>query len=130
MASTTSLTVTPAADLTALMRSNDQDCAATRRAPPIRTLNIVRGARKGRVSCCSSSAARASFSVDGANANADPAVRPACSIKEGRLPDVLCSRGARLQGTRSSSSDGSEAKARCSNRIAETPSMREWWNFV
>ena len=29
------------------------DCAATRRAPPIGTLNIVCGATNGRVSCCS-----------------------------------------------------------------------------
>ena len=61
MARTTSLTVTPAALLTFLMRSSYQDCAAHRRAPPMGTLNMVRGATKGSVSCCSSRAARASL---------------------------------------------------------------------
>jgi hypothetical protein len=66
------LTVTPAADLTARSRSIAQDCAATRRAPPIGTLNIVRGAPYGSCSCCSSSAERASDSVEGASAATDP----------------------------------------------------------
>src|SRR5262245_47725088 len=66
MASTMSLTVTPAAFLTTLMRSSDQDWAAHRRAPPIGTLSIVRGARNGRVNCCCTSAARPRAIVDGA----------------------------------------------------------------
>src|SRR5881275_2971816 len=72
MASTTSLTVTPAADLIARMRASDHDCAATRRAPPIGTLNTVLGARNGKVNCCSSSAARATDSADGASEARDP----------------------------------------------------------
>ena len=40
-----SFMLTPAAFLTALMRSSDQDCVAQRRAPPIGTLRMVRGAR-------------------------------------------------------------------------------------
>ena len=47
---------------------------AHRRAPPIWTFNMVRGAANGSVSCCSSSAARASDTVDGASAATDPAV--------------------------------------------------------
>ena len=63
---TTSLTVAPAAFLTALIRSRDQDCAAHRRAPPMGTLSMVRGARNGMVSCCSTSAARPSCTVEDA----------------------------------------------------------------
>src|SRR2546423_14414556 len=72
MASTTSLTVTPAADLIAGMRASDHDCAATRRAPPIGTLNTVLCARNGRVNCCSSSAALATDRVEGASEASDP----------------------------------------------------------
>ena len=56
------------------MRASGHDCAATRRAPPIGTLNIVLGARNGSVSCCSSSAALATDSVEGARAATDPTV--------------------------------------------------------
>ena len=39
------------------------------------TFNMVRGAPKGSVNCCSNSAARASDTVEGASAAIDPAVR-------------------------------------------------------
>src|SRR5581483_11068485 len=74
MARTASLKLTPAALLTLKTRSSDQDWAAQRRAPPILTLNIVCGAVIGSVSCCSNSAARASFTVEGASPTTDPAV--------------------------------------------------------
>ena len=64
MASTTSLTVTPVADLMARIRSSGHDCAATRRAPPIGTLNIVFGARNGSVRLLLESAALATDSVE------------------------------------------------------------------
>ena len=66
------MTVTPAADLIARIRASGHDCAAARRAPPIGTLNIVLGARNGSVSCCSTSAALATDSADGASEATDP----------------------------------------------------------
>ena len=83
IASTTSLMVVPEAALTLRIRSSDHDCAATRRAPPIGTFNMVRGAPKGRVNCCSSNAARANASVDGASAATDPTVRVIICSRDG-----------------------------------------------
>ena len=97
MASTTSLTVTPAAFLTALIRSSDQDCAAHRRAPPIGTLSMVRGARNGRVSCCSSSAARPRVTVEEACLIADCIV-PASFAQRPALWAGLVARGGTDHG--------------------------------
>src|SRR5215212_11662377 len=100
MASTTSLTVTPAADLIARIRASGHDCAATRRAPPIGTLNIVLGARNGRVSCCSTSAARATDTVEGASEASDPtAPVTVCSAdRDSPVPSLLLRFGCRAHG--------------------------------
>src|ERR1700760_462810 len=101
MANTTSLTVTPAADLTARMRASGHDCAATRRAPPIGTLNIVFGARNGRVSCCFNSAALATDSVEGANEATEPTAPVTRCSTDGDSPDPLPLRlGPSVHGTR------------------------------
>src|SRR6202000_1995675 len=97
---TTSLSVTPAARLTLLIRSTGQDCAAQRRAPPILTLSMVRGAPNGSVSCCSNRAARASDTVDGASAARDPAVRVRALNGDGGVDLRL--RLGRLHGARTS----------------------------
>src|SRR5690242_8721653 len=105
MASTTSLTVTPAADLMARMRASGHDCAATRRAPPIGTLNMVLGARNGNVNCCSNSAALATESVDGASEATDPTT-PVIDCRADRdSPESLLLRfGPSVHGTRVSRS--------------------------
>ena len=108
MASTTSLELTPAADLIARMRARGHDCAATRRAPPIGTLNIVLGARNGRVSCCSSSAARATDSADGANeATAPTAPVIDCRVDRDASARLSLCFGPSVHGTRTSRSSGS-----------------------
>src|SRR6185437_8697361 len=108
MASTTSLTVTPAADLMARNRASGHDWAATRRAPPMGTLNIVLGARNGRVSCCSTSAALATDSVDGASEATEPTASVIdCRVdRDSPLFLVLCF-GPSVHGTRTSRSSGS-----------------------
>src|SRR6476661_1606895 len=108
MASTTSLTVTPAADLTARKRASGHDCAATRRAPPIGTLNIVFGARNGRVNCCSNSAALATERVEGASEATDPTA-PAidCRGERDGPPLRLVRFGPSVHGTLISRSSGS-----------------------
>lgn len=129
MASTTSLTVTPpAACLTALMRSMAQDWAATRRAPPILTLNMVFGALNVRVRFSSNNTARATLKADGAR----PAAAPTVSNAE-PTNDEPCL-GARLRdgrshGTRTSVSAGSSDRVRIVIRSADTPSSSAWWTF-
>ncbi|BCI78548.1 hypothetical protein MTY66_01730 [Mycolicibacterium sp. TY66] len=118
----------PAACLTALIRAIGQDCAATRRAPPILTLNIVFGALNVRVRFCSNNTARATRNADGARPAAAPTVPTAEPIRDG-----LCF-GARLRdgrshGTRTSCSDGSSDSVRIAIRRAETPSSSAWWAF-
>src|SRR5262245_36833844 len=108
MASTTSLTVTPAADLMARIRASGHDCAATRRAPPIGTLNIVLGARNGRVNCWSKSAALATESVDGASEATDPTAPViVCRADPDGPESALLRFGPIVHGTRISRSSGS-----------------------
>ena len=108
MASTTSLTVTPAADLMARIRASGHDCAATRRAPPIGTLNIVFGARNGSVSCCSKSAALATESPEGASEAIDPTAPVIdCSADRDSSESLLLRFGPSVHGTRISRSSGS-----------------------
>src|SRR2546423_14491711 len=131
MASTTSLTVTPAADLMARMRASDHDCAATRRAPPIGTLNTVLGARNGRVNCCSSRAALATDSVEGASETTDPTA-PVIVCRADRDPaeSLLLRFGLSVHGTRISRSSGSGDIDRNVRRCAEIPSSSAWWILV
>src|SRR6202522_1440284 len=92
------------------MRSTDHDCAAHRRAPPILTFNMVRGAPNGNVSCCSKNAARASLTVDGPSAAMDPAVFT--SELNGDEGLDLRLRLGKLQIARSSCSSGSRSEER------------------
>src|SRR4029453_10247456 len=109
MASTTSLTVTPAADLTARICASGHDCAATRRAPPIDTLNIVLGARNGRVNCCSTSAALATASVDGASDATDPTAPViVCRADLDSAESLFLRLAPSVHGTRTSRSSGSD----------------------
>jgi hypothetical protein len=117
------LTVAPsAACLIALIRVSGHDCAATRRAPPILTLNMVFGALKVLVSSCSSKAARATLKVDGASPNAAPAAPSAEPINEEDAASRL--RDGRSHGTRMSTSVGSSDSVRMVIRSADTPSIR------
>src|SRR6201995_2071956 len=126
----TSLKLTPAAALMLLSRSMPHDWAATRRAPPIGTLNMVRGAANGRVSCCSTSAARASDHVEGANAAIDPTVsRNVCNRDLTTELLAFLRRGSDQIG-RNSGSSGSVDSARCISLRADTPSINEWWNLL
>src|ERR1700742_4811189 len=113
-----------------LKRSSDHDCAAHRRAPPMGTLSMVRGAANGSVSCCSTSAARASDHVEGPNAATDPTVCLKACHRD-RADEWLCFlRRGRFQIACSSGSSGSVDKLRCIRRSAETPSINEWWNLL
>ncbi len=104
-----------------------QDWAATRRAPPIGTLSMVRGAANGNVSCCSTSAARASDHVEGPYAATDPA----SLVRLGRF-DFSGSRRRRGRSQIACMSvfSGSVDNVRCISRSAETPSISEWWNLL
>ena len=73
----------------------------TRRAPPMGTLNIVLGARNGRVSCCSNSAALATESVDGASEATDPTASVIDCRADRDCPESLLLRfGPSVHGTR------------------------------
>ncbi len=113
------------------MRASGHDCAATRRAPPIGTLNIVLGARNGSVSCCSISAALATESVDGARAASEPTVPVIdCSADRDWPSSLFFCFGPNVHGTRISRSSGSVVIDRMVRRCADTPSSNEWWILV
>ena len=122
MASTTSLTVTPAACLIAITRSIGQDCAAQRRAPPIGTLKIVLGAPNGNVNCCSIRPLRASLKADGPSPAMDSAILARSPSRDD--PGFFLPTGRSLvpQETRNSWSSGSVDIERRIMRIALTPS--------
>lgn len=90
---------------------------------------MVRGASNGRVSCCSSSAARASFTVDGPRA-ATPLTIEVSSLngdgESGRGRDW----GRTDHGVRSSDSRGSVESVWRISRSSETPSISEWWTLT
>ena len=58
------------------------------------TLSMVLGASNGRVSCCSSSAARARVSAEGPSAATDPAIRASSPSRDERGLALLRVRGA------------------------------------
>ncbi|CKR74345.1 Uncharacterised protein [Mycobacterium tuberculosis] len=128
IASTTSLRLTPAASFTALTRSNGQDCAAQRRAPPTATLSMVCGAPKGSVNCCSINAERASRNVEGASPATDPSMPPSCCRRpRRRLMAVCCVAGD--QAVRNLPSMGSVVIGWRISVSPDTPSTRAWCIF-
>ena len=72
------------------------------------TLNIVLGARNGRVSCCSTSAALATDSADGASEAIEPTA-PVIDCRGDRDPAgaLVLRFGPSVHGTRISRSSGS-----------------------
>jgi hypothetical protein len=84
---------------------------------------MVRGAENGRVSCCSTSAARASDHVEGPSPAIDFAV---CVNVCNREDPPERRRRGRFQIAPTSGLCGSVDSERCISFTAETPSIRAW----